>query len=262
MALSAALSQADLVIPAFILDPSLLTLYAGSKRLGFLFSGLHQLDADLRARGSRLIVRQGEPAQALARLVSQSGAEAVFAEEDFSPYARRRDAQVAEVLVLHLAGSPVLRPPGTVLKAESLGENRCIEAATANAVALDCALTEDSFHFRLQVSPPGAPLSVELTMDDEPLDPYNLYLGRFGLALLDKTELETSDDFRLAYSSRAPHFVEGFDPGVFVWHSSPQAAMGSGVPLGLGPEELEFEGEESITDHAARKFLKDLGYWQ
>ena len=151
---------------------------------------------------------------------------------------------------------------GTVLKAESLGENRCIEAATANAVALDCALTEDSFHFRLQVSPPGAPLSVELTMDDEPLDPYNLYLGRFGLALLDKTELETSDDFRLAYSSRAPHFVEGFDPGVFVWHSSPQAAMGSGVPLGLGPEELEFEGEESITDHAARKFLKDLGYWQ
>lgn len=117
-ALSAALSQADLVIPTFVLDPHLLTLYAGSKRVGFLFGGLRQLDAGLRARGSRLIIRRGEPAQALARLVAESGAKLVFAEEDFSPYARRRDAQVAKVVPLHLVGSPVLRPPGMVLKAD------------------------------------------------------------------------------------------------------------------------------------------------
>ncbi|MBN1583647.1 MAG: deoxyribodipyrimidine photo-lyase [Anaerolineae bacterium] len=117
-ALSMALSQSDLVIPAFILDPHLLTLYAGSKRIGFLFGGLRQLDGDLRARGSRLIVKRGEPGQALAQLVAESNAKAIFAEQDFSPYARQRDAQVARAVPLQLVGSPVLRPPGVVLKVD------------------------------------------------------------------------------------------------------------------------------------------------
>jgi deoxyribodipyrimidine photo-lyase len=117
-ALSVSLAHSREVIPVYVLDPTLTARYAGTKRLAFLFAGLHQLDADLRARGSRLVVRRGLPARVLCDLLAESGAQTVFAEEDFSPYARRRDEEVSDRLPLRLVGSPVLRPPGTVLKAD------------------------------------------------------------------------------------------------------------------------------------------------
>jgi deoxyribodipyrimidine photolyase len=62
-ALAAALAYAEQVVPVFVLDPALLDVpTAGEKRVAFLFSGLRQLDVDLQARGSRLIVRRGHPA--------------------------------------------------------------------------------------------------------------------------------------------------------------------------------------------------------
>jgi deoxyribodipyrimidine photo-lyase len=118
-ALTAALAHADQVIPVFVLDPALLdSPRVGPKRVAFLFGGLHTLDRDLRSRGGRLVVRHGDPADELATLVAESGADAIFAEEDFSPYARERDSRVAERLPLKLEGSPVVHPPGTILKAD------------------------------------------------------------------------------------------------------------------------------------------------
>jgi deoxyribodipyrimidine photo-lyase len=86
--------------------------------VAFLFEGLRRLDAGLRARGSRLIVRQGDPVEELARLVGESGAEAVFAEEDYWPYGRHRDARAAAALPLHLAGGVTIHPPEAVLKSD------------------------------------------------------------------------------------------------------------------------------------------------
>ena len=88
-ALAAALREADQVIPVFILDPGLVHSPAlGEKRLGFLYSGLHSLDQDLRRRGNALVVRQGDPVEALRGLLEETGAQAIFAEADVSPYAR------------------------------------------------------------------------------------------------------------------------------------------------------------------------------
>jgi deoxyribodipyrimidine photo-lyase len=116
-ALHAALAHAEHVIPLFILDPTLLaSSYVGAKRLAFLCGGLRQLAADLDKRGSRLIVRYGRPQEQLAAVRAESGASAIFAEEDFSPYARRRDAAVAQHLPLHLTGGVTVHPPGEVLK--------------------------------------------------------------------------------------------------------------------------------------------------
>jgi deoxyribodipyrimidine photo-lyase len=118
-ALSLALAHADQIIPAFILDPRLLASpYAGDKRTAFLFEGLRRLDGSLRERGSRLVVREGDPVEQLSALMSESGAEAVFAEEDVSPYARRRDDRVSARLPLRLAGGLVAHPPGAVVKAD------------------------------------------------------------------------------------------------------------------------------------------------
>jgi deoxyribodipyrimidine photo-lyase len=115
-ALAAALGQAGQVLPVFVLDPGLLTSpYAGEKRLAFLFDGLRALDADLRRQGSYLLVRSGDPARVLAELQRETGAGAIFAEEDFSPYARRRDRQVAAELPLHLTpGLTAYHPAETV----------------------------------------------------------------------------------------------------------------------------------------------------
>ncbi|HSN75795.1 MAG TPA: deoxyribodipyrimidine photo-lyase, partial [Anaerolineae bacterium] len=116
-ALAAALTTADRVVPIFVLDPALLASpYTGDKRLAFLFAGLRSLDADLQARGSRLIVRQGKPAAELARLLNETDASAIFAERDVTPYARRRDEQVSAQLPLHVTGGLTMQPPSAVVK--------------------------------------------------------------------------------------------------------------------------------------------------
>jgi deoxyribodipyrimidine photo-lyase len=114
-ALRGALENGTGVLPVFILDPALLRAPA-ERRQAFLFAGLRRLDADLRQRGSRLVVRSGSPVEALARLAAESGAQAVWAAADSSPYALRRDAAVALVLDLHLVQDVTVHPPQAVLK--------------------------------------------------------------------------------------------------------------------------------------------------
>ena len=95
-ALHAALASGQPVIPVFITDPILInSTNTSEKRLGFLWSGLNQLDQELQSRGSRLIIRSGPPAIALKELVIENDAKQIFAEADYSPYARKRDDEVA-----------------------------------------------------------------------------------------------------------------------------------------------------------------------
>ncbi len=120
-ALSAALAHAPHVVPVFILDPALLDAPGPSlaaKRQAFLFGGLRHLEDDLRAIGSELMVRRGQPVAVLAQLLVETGAQAIYAAEDFSPYARRRDALVARHLPLKLAGGVTLHHPREVVKAD------------------------------------------------------------------------------------------------------------------------------------------------
>ncbi|MDW8325047.1 MAG: deoxyribodipyrimidine photo-lyase [Anaerolineales bacterium] len=117
-ALHAALQHGS-VIPVFILDPAALgSRYhaRAENRRAFLFGGLRALDAELQARGSRLIVREGRPIDVLRELLAETGATAIFAEEDFSPYARRRDLAVQRMLPLTLTGSVTVHHPESVQK--------------------------------------------------------------------------------------------------------------------------------------------------
>jgi deoxyribodipyrimidine photo-lyase len=119
MTLTAAVKSGDHILPVFILDPSLLSSsYVGDGRVAFLLEGLHHLKADLEARGGRLILRKGHPLLELKNLVEQSGAEGIYAEEDFSPYAKQRDRQVAADLPLHLLHGLTVHHPLAVVKAD------------------------------------------------------------------------------------------------------------------------------------------------
>jgi deoxyribodipyrimidine photo-lyase len=104
------------ILPVFILDPLLISS-TPKRRQNFLFQNLSQLQADLRARGSDLILRRGKPVEALQRLVEESGVDRIIAEEDFSPYARLRSVLVGGCLPLKLVQGQLGMHPLAALKA-------------------------------------------------------------------------------------------------------------------------------------------------
>jgi deoxyribodipyrimidine photo-lyase len=118
-ALDAALSQGGSVVPVFILDP---TLWKGTwfnpRRAAFLIENLRSVDRDLRARGSRLIVRSGPPEHELSKLLVESEASKIYAERDHAPFARTRDESVSRRLPLELIGSAAMHPPESILKGD------------------------------------------------------------------------------------------------------------------------------------------------
>lgn len=116
-ALHKALSNSDTILPVFTLDHAILrSKFYSEQRFAFLLAGLRQLDSDLRERGSRLIVREGDPLTQLQQLCAETGAGAIFAEEDVTPYARRRDKRISDLLPLHLCTGLTGRHPTAVLK--------------------------------------------------------------------------------------------------------------------------------------------------
>ncbi len=116
-ALTAALAENSGLVPVFILDEALLRQPA-ARRQAFLFSGLRTLEKDLQARGSGLILRRGDPLQELPRLVRELDGARVYAEEDVSPYARKRDGELQKKLDLRLTQGVSTQPIGAVLRAD------------------------------------------------------------------------------------------------------------------------------------------------
>jgi deoxyribodipyrimidine photo-lyase len=111
-ALQRALQDGFRVIPVYILDPALL----GSDRLGtarkrFFLENLASLQDDLEQAGGTLVLRSGQPVQALGQLIQQSGAVRIYAEEDYSPYARARDRRVAAQQDLRLVQGLTIAHP-------------------------------------------------------------------------------------------------------------------------------------------------------
>jgi len=87
------------VLPVFILDPEILQRPdTGPARFAFLCAGLRALEGDLLARGSKLLVRRGEPATVLREIARRHRAAGLFFNRDYEPYAIARDARVTSVL--------------------------------------------------------------------------------------------------------------------------------------------------------------------
>ena len=114
-ALEAAIEGAEHLVPLFIIEPDLMAS-AAPKRRSFLLHTLADLDRQLHERGSRLVVRRGPAIQAFETLANDLGEIAIFAHEDFSPYARQRDSEVSSQFNLEHFPGVVLRHPETILK--------------------------------------------------------------------------------------------------------------------------------------------------
>ncbi|MFJ6568696.1 cryptochrome/photolyase family protein [Streptomyces sp. NPDC091292] len=120
--LRAALDEADQVVPVFVLDVGVGTAgFAVPNRLAFLADCLADLDAGLRGRGGRLVVRAGPVVDEVCSVVTRTGARRVHVAAGASAYARRREERLRAALTalgcalhVHEAVTTVL-PPGTVV---------------------------------------------------------------------------------------------------------------------------------------------------
>lgn len=116
-ALLAARDAADggQVVPVFVLDPALWKP-SGRPRQAFLIGCLNDLN---EAMDDHLVVRHGDPATVLPKLVAELGANSVHAAVDTAPYGRRRDEAVTKALddiELIRTGSAYAVTPGRVTK--------------------------------------------------------------------------------------------------------------------------------------------------
>ncbi|WP_432064352.1 cryptochrome/photolyase family protein [Streptomyces sp. C10-9-1] len=126
--LRAALDAADDVVPLFVRDRGIEAAGFGApNRAAFLADCLTDLDAGLRERGGRLVVRSGDTPREVARVVSETGAREVHMAAGVSAYAVHREERLraatagagagAELRVHE--GSVTAVPPGAVLPAGS-----------------------------------------------------------------------------------------------------------------------------------------------
>ncbi len=123
--LAHATSLAAEVALVFVFDPNILDRLEDKddKRLTFLQESLHELDGELKKRGSRLIVKYGDPKKEIPLLAKRLKVSHVCTGKDYEPYAKERDAHVAksltkEGIAFHLLKDQVIFQEREVLNKE------------------------------------------------------------------------------------------------------------------------------------------------
>lgn len=98
-AFAAAVAHGGAVVPVYVHAPEEDGAWApGAASRVWLHGSLERLDASLRARGSRLVLRRGPTLRTLRALCDELGATAVFWNRLYEPAAIRRDSLVKEAL--------------------------------------------------------------------------------------------------------------------------------------------------------------------
>jgi deoxyribodipyrimidine photo-lyase len=114
-ALHNAAAVSEKVVPLFVFDDSLVRSPAGQE---FLLESLGDLRDSLRTRGGELFVRRGDPVEETLRVVRNVGASTVFIGADVSPYAQRRETQLARHAELRVENTIAAVPPGELAPAQ------------------------------------------------------------------------------------------------------------------------------------------------
>ena len=108
------------ILPVYVHDTGSATRPAGAASLWWLDKSLRALDAALRDRGSRLILRSGDSESRLRSLIEETGADAVYMNRRFEPDAFVQDSDIAHALkvdgveVRGWNGSLLCRPGGVL----------------------------------------------------------------------------------------------------------------------------------------------------
>jgi deoxyribodipyrimidine photo-lyase len=122
-----ALKSGKKVLPIFIFDTNILDDLQDRKdaRVTFLHETICQLNEELKAFGSSLIVKYGTPESVWEALIKEYEIDAVFTNRDYEPYALNRDETVKNILAsanieCHTFKDHVLFEKDEVLKDDGL----------------------------------------------------------------------------------------------------------------------------------------------
>ncbi|MEV4936996.1 cryptochrome/photolyase family protein [Streptomyces zaomyceticus] len=97
--LRAALGRGNEVVPLFVRDPAVARAgHTAPNRDAFLADCLTALDAGLRERGGRLVVRSGDPVDEVCAVVKEADADDVHMAAGCSGFARRREDRLRRAL--------------------------------------------------------------------------------------------------------------------------------------------------------------------
>ena len=98
--LLAALSSGMNVLPLFIFDTDILDKLdkKTDTRISFIIEALKQLNGALIERGTSLLVLHGKPFDVFNDLIKKYAISSVYTNEDYEPYAIKRDKEVTELL--------------------------------------------------------------------------------------------------------------------------------------------------------------------
>lgn len=101
--LAAALASGLPVVPLFIYDSDILDHLPdkADARLTFIYDQVERLAAQTEAAGGTFLARYGKPVAVLEKLVQEFEVAAVHTNEDYEPYATRRDTEVGAMLRRH-----------------------------------------------------------------------------------------------------------------------------------------------------------------
>ncbi len=95
-----ALNSGSPVLPLFIFDDNILSELNDKqdRRVEFIHRALLEIQTELEAAGSTLLIRQGKPQKIWKSLCSQLNIAAVYTNHDYEPYAIQRDSAVKDLL--------------------------------------------------------------------------------------------------------------------------------------------------------------------
>ena len=95
-----ALHTCDEVVPVFVFDENILSKLPDlDRRVQFIHDQLSELSDTLQEQGRHLYVYVGDPKTLIPRLASELNVSKVFTNEDYEPYALKRDQAVRKKLV-------------------------------------------------------------------------------------------------------------------------------------------------------------------
>lgn len=115
-----ALHSSHEVLPCFIFDPRLLQEGKYSKNaLQFMLESIRDLEVQLDALGGRLYLFSGLPHEVISQLIRKGGIDAVFVNQDYTPFSVRRDEAISKVCMdngskFHQFHDATLQVPGSV----------------------------------------------------------------------------------------------------------------------------------------------------
>src|SRR5690606_31036093 len=68
------------------------------KRVFFIYESLNELNQELQKKGSRLIIRHGDPCHEIPLVAKELSAQGVYVCHDYDPYSKTRDQKVKKSL--------------------------------------------------------------------------------------------------------------------------------------------------------------------